>query len=776
MIQLAFSDAFTAEAFLSRVTKAKLASPLGEALLAMAVAAPERTQRTKARGRLAAEAPRLARALKVLANADYTKATSALPSHLEALAKLKGFALGQFAFHVRRLGVFSEHAALLGQTYAGEVPEAYVRIAVEAASRMGTLGCDEPVDMEVLFRVIRKSVGFRGARTLVLHPPTPGPAPDLSEFVGDSLFATNITSLGDAPTSITRLQLTDCNVSSLPRMPKLNAFVQRGGSLDALPPASRVPLLETLELDDVGGISALPSDYSALPLQRLRIRKCALVRGAVPPALLSGDVLLPGMVWTGVYGPGAFTAPSVDGPFGTSPVVALHELLRSPFRKPLEENDLPGPVGEALLAIALAAPDAKECAAARATIKRSKNKRLVAALKALSSRSYSKRAEPLVDDLALLERIEGLNVPQLVLHLAGFVAGAKALPHYRAHLPISHVRNVMKRRGSGTHYDEPLAPETYLALVRELNDFNQVKSLSFNPPSDCVLPDLGDFAGSLTLMHHVRDLGANTLHKVTSLTLIDTQLETLPSMPKLRALCIRGGALTTLPQSLRLASLELSDLRALRELPADLGALGRLTKLEIFRCGLRTLPASLGNAQLASLTLQGMTLESVPTFEGATPAKTRTTDIVVSKPPAESAVAFLGLPASESALKRFDLVLHHVRKAPTFAKLLAAFAQTKNAAASKLPELLLAATRTCIDIEHGVASNAAWAKHLCTLGGPVERAASKRIAPCLRDEAELQNAITQLASLRGFDTVVFGTLVREAWATPHHVENRAEWF
>ena len=163
-----------------------------------------------------------------------------------------------------------------------------------------------------------------------------------------------------------------------------------------------------------------------------------------------------------------------------------------------------------------------------------------------------------------------------------------------------------------------------------------------------------------------------------------------------------------------------------------------------------------------------MTVESLPSFEGATPAKTVITTLRLLTPPSDAAVHFLRLASTETLRARMAHILDHVRTLPAFASRL----ETSAA----LSELLVAAARTYIDVEHGASSNAYWMQVIATSGGPIEQAVNKLIPPCLRDEAELAAALGKTKSVQGFDGETFASLVREVWASERHVKHRGDWF
>jgi hypothetical protein len=224
-----------------------------------------------------------------------------------------------------------------------------------------------------------------------------------------------------------------------------------------------------------------------------------------------------------------------------------------------------------------------------------------------------------------------------------------------------------------------------------------------------------------------------------------TELPDLTGLTRLEELSVRAPleCMGALPPTLK--KLSLSGLCC--PLPESLGGLPSLQEVSISRMHLEALPS--GWIGREGLNLSQYKLTTGDALGGA-------------------ARRALGLPGTDSLTDRFDLFLE------PFADII----PLPEAGGVARPEVLVAISRTYIDVEHGADTNDHLVRTISDLGGPIEAAASAALRRVIhiRDEASLTDALQRLDGQTGFDAGVFEDAVRAILGSEWHRARVGEWF
>lgn len=469
------------------------------------------------------------------------------------------------------------------------------------------------------------------------------------------------------------------------------------------------------------------------------------------------------------------------------------------FLDAFKAADGAGSAGEALLAVALGSRSADARKRAKALLKKCKQPRLDAALKALPRRVYDNSDATLADDLALLESLGELNMPAFAFHLVNLHWRYETAWAWCAeHVPESYVRQLaesaLEKDATQLRFERALPSASLYPVLSELRG---VEALSFHVFDSCPMPDLRHLDGlrALGMTGPVQDLPAAHIEglPLQNFFLQDTSIQDLTALSSVRTLqtlTVRGGQVSVLGSAdwPELTSLQLRNLPALTTLPA-FGKLSNLATLEIKHCGvssmpedigtcsalrevtlsslpLCTLPESMGALRLDSLNVFDLHLRDLPAWDDAVPPKhVGHLDLTFEDTPSVGACRFLKLPSTATLAGELLEYLDHscMAKGPRIQAALGAWERGADLASAKVPELLVAIRRTYHDEEHGPSTNRFLADLITKHGGPVEQAASQLLPNTeARSQAVIKSDAELLASVPGFDAQAYAAFAQEA--------------
>lgn len=463
--------------------------------------------------------------------------------------------------------------------------------------------------------------------------------------------------------------------------------------------------------------------------------------------------------------------------------------------------DAAGSAGEALLAVALASGSADNRKRAKALLKKCKQPRLDAAIKALPRRSYHDSQKTLADDLETLAAMGDLDVPALAFHMHEIEwrttkgAWPWCAPHVSEAYVRAEVQTALEKDPKQLHLERALPADLLYAVLAELPE---LELLAFEVAEPAPMVDLRHMKQLTGLHMHgpVQELPATCLEGVplAGVHLKDTGVKDLSGLgtctglrwlsvregdvssvgdmpwPKLEKLQLRGlPGLTTLPSLGHLT--EVTELAfedsPITAVPDDIGDCSKLTSLTLSSLAISRLPESLGRLKLEKLAVMCIRLAELPRWEGSVPpGHVSRYDLEIDDPaPSAAACRFLHLPSTATLCAELVGYLDHacMTKGPRIRAALEALERGEDLDAAKLPELMLAVTRTYHDEEHGPSTNRFLATLVEKQGGPIVRQANELLpASEARSAATIHAHAQRLSSLQGFDASAYEAFATEA--------------
>ena len=285
--------------------------------------------------------------------------------------------------------------------------------------------------------------------------------------------------------------------------------------------------------------------------------------------------------------------------------------------------------GEALLAVALAANDAQQRKAAKALLKKAKQPRLLAALKALPRRNYQSKVDALGDDLVAMGEVEGLDVAQLAFHLHQLLYRCEhTAAFFASQVPVDYLRGLieasMEKHGQILLNESPWPSSKLLPLLPEYPAAKSVRVWLLDEGELPCLSGLTELAGLGIRGPGSLPPGCVEGVPLRGVTFQDSRVDSLAPLVGCPLELVRysRGPLAELPDlgawpALRELSIEDCELK---ELPSSIGALSALTELTLKRCGIRTLPPELAHMPaLTELNLFDLEFDHLPEFVDAQP-------------------------------------------------------------------------------------------------------------------------------------------------------------
>jgi hypothetical protein len=459
---------------------------------------------------------------------------------------------------------------------------------------------------------------------------------------------------------------------------------------------------------------------------------------------------------------------------------------------------------EAILGLCLAYADAPIRNLAKDVIKKHGSKPIKAALKAKSRRNYLGDAgkETMVADLEELSQIEGFAVHQFARVLSfklGYtpLVGARALKTKVLHFFYDRASDEEIRDYFRCDGYDPKRKEHALLGVGAISDHvaellweaagqmrEEVTGIFIETPGDAQLPpDLGIFPKLSTL--HIDAAGLTELP------------EAFLAQPELSRLTLKNCAIARLPDSIgtgrTLGFLYLWGLKNLKELPAALGDLPNLYRLEVHNSPIAEIPGSLGSCpKLKEIVVSDCALRRIPDGIGRSTSLKQVDVFYVTAPKVpleyvdpsvfELAMSSEGYKDKLRALmapagsyqpvyKSLQMFIESFADKPAATKAIAAFKRDGNAAAAHIPELILATSRCYLDDEHGPSSNAWYSRVIDKEAPDLLKAANAKIArigfiDAQSDAGYVTSMFNALQNLDGFDVARFAEFVHEMTGHP----------